>query len=361
MRAGIVSYRISVYAFPRDRVIGDCQVSIDTNVVTALTLADEGGATGLGFGLTLFGPPPTSTEVARYFEDALWPSLKGQTAGGLIHRLSRPRGGNVRAVLHDLGIAVDNALWDLAAKQAGLPLHRLLGATTRQPEAYASGLEFHMDDALVREFYANARKDGYSGYKVKLGHPDRNWDLARLALVRDVVGDGAKIMIDANEAWTPAETIGRVRLLESAGHKLYWVEDPVLRSDQAGLRHLRAELGDVLVNSGEYLPTGQRLALLEANAVDVLQLAGGLSDGLRLAWAAGERGVPVALGNTNMNIGAHLAAALPECLFVEDSRLNTTDLLAEPLKVRDGRFVLPDVPGHGLLLSPDASRYEVTG
>lgn len=62
-----------------------------------------------------------------------------------------------------------------------------------------------------------------------------------------------------------------------------------------------------------------------------------------------------AVGNSTMNICAHIAAALPEVDLVEDSRLNTTAILAAPVPVSEGCFVLPEVPGHGLSLAPDAA------
>ena len=354
MASGLADFRFSVFAFPRDRRIGDCQVAIDTNWVGALELIDGDGLVGTGFCLSLSGPLPDASQLADYFSAGIWSELDGTPPETLVHRLTRPRGGNVRMLLHDLDTALDQALWDLAAKRARLPLYRYLGGMVGRVKAYASGLEFHLDDADVRSFYASARSVGYRAYKAKVGHPDVEWDIARLDLVRDTIGPDADLMIDANEAWTVAETRRRVRAYEAAGHRLYWVEDPILRSDFVGLAALRGTLGDARINAGEYLAADAKVAMIAADAADVVQLNSRIGDGLRMAWTAGLRGVPVALGNTNMNIGAHLAAALPEAGLAEDSRMNTTDILVEPLRVVDGCFVLPDVPGHGLALAADA-------
>jgi L-alanine-DL-glutamate epimerase-like enolase superfamily enzyme len=356
---GLTAFRLHVFAFPRDRRIGDCQVSIDTNWVGALELTDDTGLVGTGFFLSLTGALPAEPIMAEYFRQNMWPLLQNMMPETLIHRVSRPRGGNVRVLLHDLDTAIDQALWDLAAKRAKLPLYRFLGGTVGRVKAYASGLEFHLEDEIVRQFYTDARKDGYASYKVKVGHPDIAWDIARIGLVRDIVGPDADLMIDANEAWTVSETRRRVRSYAAAGHALYWVEDPILRSDFAGLSALRGTLGDAKINAGEYLAADAKAALIAADAADVVQLGSRIGDGLRIAWTAGLKGVPVALGNTHMNIGAHLAAALPEADMAEDSRMNTTDILVEPLHVVNGHFILPDRPGHGLSLAPDATeRFE---
>src|SRR6266542_4418640 len=100
----VAEFRITRFQFARDRVIGDSQVR----------------------------------------------GLDGQPPAGLIHRVSRPRGGNQRGFTLPFHEALQQALWDLAAKEANLPLWRYLGGSRDRVEAYASGLDFHLsDDAFV--------------------------------------------------------------------------------------------------------------------------------------------------------------------------------------------------------------------
>ncbi len=106
------------------------------------------------------------------------------------------------------------ALWDLAAKQVGLPLHRLLGSRRDRVRAYASGLDFHLDDDEFTEFFGHADSIGYSAFKIKVGHPDFERDLHRLDLLTKTVRPGALVMIDANEAWGAKEAL--VKLTRSA-------------------------------------------------------------------------------------------------------------------------------------------------
>ena len=104
-------------------MIGDSQVRVDDVNVAALELIDDSGNRGLGFIQALFEPLPAVEEIVRVFTAEVWPSLEGQHPLGLVHRVSRPRGGNQRAYSLPFHEAIQVALWDLAAKQLGLPLH----------------------------------------------------------------------------------------------------------------------------------------------------------------------------------------------------------------------------------------------
>lgn len=350
-------FKITRFEFPRDRHIGDSQVSVpDVNWVGTVELFDAAGASGLGFFCTLFEPLPPASFLTDYFQRVLWPGLAGQVPEALLNRVTRPRGGNIRAAQWDLAEAVELALWDLAAKRVQLPLFRLLGGTRARQKAYASGLCFHFSDQQLHDFYAAARRDGYGAYKIKVGHPELSWDLRRLQVIVETVGPEARLMVDANEAWSESEAVRRLRAYAEAGFDIHWVEDPLLRFDFAGLRELRQHLGAVKVNAGEYLSADDRLALLAARAVDIMNINGQIGDGLRVGRACAAAGIPVSIGNTLMNVGAHLAAALPEVDMVEDSRLNWNAILERPYPIEQGEYVLPETPGHGLSVAAAAIR-----
>lgn len=342
------------FEFPRRRPIGDSQIRVpDVNWVGAIELG-AGSDIGLGFFTALLEPLPPAAQLRAHFENALWPGLLAALPEALLHRVSHPRGGQVRASLHGLEDAAEDALWDLAAKRAGAPLYRYLGGRSPRVEAYASGLCYHLPDTQAHAFYAAARAAGYRAAKLKLGHPDPAWDLARARLVADAMGPGARLMIDANEAWAPKEARARLTMLAGAGIAVHWAEDPLPRRDFAGLRDLRADAGPVLVNSGEYLGEDGRAALIEAQAVDIVSINGSIGGALRTARLCVAKNRPMTIGNSMMNIGAHVAAALPDLDMAEDSQLDWNDLVETPIPVVDGAFILPDRPGHGLALCPDA-------
>lgn len=352
----LTQFRITRFQFARDRVIGDSQVRADDANVAALELIADSGAVGLGFIQTLFFPLPDLDEIERVFRSEVWPALEGQAPAGLVHKIGRPRGGKQRAYTLPFHEALQVALWDLAAKEVNLPLHRLLGSSRDRVKAYASGLDFHLSDDAFVEFFTHADAIGYRAFKIKVGHPDFEWDLNRLRLLTKAVRPGAQLMIDANEAWGAKEAAVKLEAIRRAGYGLLWVEDPILRNDFEGLRLLRDSIGWTMINSGEYLDASGKRQLLQAGGTDILNVHGQVTDVMRIGWLAAEMGVPVSLGNTFLEVGVHMAAALPEVEWLEYSFQNFDHLVEQPIEIRDGWAYAPDRPGHGLVLSETARR-----
>jgi L-alanine-DL-glutamate epimerase-like enolase superfamily enzyme len=352
----VAEFRITRFQFARDRVIGDSQVRIEDVHVAALELIADTGEIGLGFIHTLFFPLPAQAEIERVFRTEAWPGIEGQHPAGLVHRVSRPRGGNRRAFSLPFHEALQLALWDLAAKEVGLPLHKLHGSRRDRVEAYASGLDYHLSDDDFAAFFAHADAIGYRAFKIKVGNPDFAWDLNRLRLLRKTVRKDALVMIDANEAWGAKEALAKLDVIRLEGHDLLWVEDPILRDDFAGLKMLKDAASWTMINSGEYLDAHNKRLLMEADATDILNVHGQVTDVMRIGWLAADRGIPVSLGNTFLEVGVHMACALPEVQWMEYSFQNYDFLAEQPVDIRDGWAFAPDRPGHGLVLSDTARR-----
>jgi L-alanine-DL-glutamate epimerase-like enolase superfamily enzyme len=349
-------FRITRFQFRRDRTVGDSQVRLNELNVAALELIDERGTSGLGFAQSLFVPLPDQSEMERVFAAEAWHALLGEIPLALVHAVPGCRGGNRRPLPLGFGEAVQTALWDLAAKQADLPLFRLLGARRDRVKAYASGLDFHLDDDAFCALFGHADAIGYRAFKIKVGHPELERDLHRLDLLRGTVRKDAIVMIDANEAWSAKEASMKIEAMRSAGHAFLWVEDPIPRDDFDGLRMLRRALPGTQINSGEYLDLDGKLALLRAGATDILNVHGQITDVMRLGWLAGLHGIPLSQGNTLLEVGVHTAAALPGVGWLEYSFQNLDHLVEEPVEIVGGIAVAPDRPGHGLALSERARK-----
>jgi len=352
----IVDFRITRFQFRRDRVIGDSQVRADEVHLATLELIGERGAIGLGFVQSLFHPLASEAELTRVFREEVWPGLENQPAGAVANRVNRPRGGNIRRLSVPFEEALQQAVWDLFAKSVGMPLWRLLGGKRDHVRGYASGLDFHLSDEAFSALFEKARSQGFTAFKIKVGHPDLDRDIHRLDLLRQAVGAGAVVMIDANEAWSPKQTIANLEAMRRAGHDIFWVEDPILRHDFEGLMLLRQCAGTTLINSGEYLDVSGKRQLLQAGGADLLNVHGHVTDVMRIGWLAAEFGVPVTMGNSFLEIGVNMAAALPEVGWVEYSYQNFDHLVEAPFAIRDGCIWASHAPGHGLVLSEDARR-----
>lgn len=212
-----------------------------------------------------------------------------------------------------------------------------------------------MTDAEFTAFFTRAAACGFDTFKIKLGHPDPARDLHRLDLLRQTVGAKAGVMIDANEAWSAKEAAARLSLFHRAGHDLIWAEDPILRHDFDGLRALSTAAPWTQINSGEYLDVAGRARLLMARATDVINVHGRITEVMHTGWLAAEIGIPVALGNTTLELGVHPACALPEVEWLEYSFQNYDQLVDQPITIRDGYAHVSDRPGLGFALS-DAAR-----
>ncbi|ODT22474.1 MAG: mandelate racemase [Kaistia sp. SCN 65-12] len=352
----IVDFRIVRFQFARDRVIGDSQVRIAHAHVATIELIADNGMVGLGFAASLFNPLPSQAEIERLFRAEIWPGLEGQSPAALAHKLTRPRGGNIRGASLPFAEGLDQALWDLAAKQLDMPLWKLLGGTKTRVKAYASGLDYHLSDDDFCALFDHAASIGYKAFKIKVGHPDIERDLHRLELLVKTVGKPEAIMIDANEGWSPQQTVRNMNKIKDAGFDILWIEDPCLRYDFEGLKMIRQGCPFTLVNSGEYFDAHGKRQLIEARGTDMINVHGWVSQVMRIGWLAAEHGIPVSLGNSFLEIGVNMAIALPEVEWLEYSFQNFDHLIETPFEIRDGWIYAHDRPGHGLVLSETARR-----
>jgi L-alanine-DL-glutamate epimerase-like enolase superfamily enzyme len=252
--------------------------------------------------------------------------------------------------------AIDIALWDLKAKVAEEPLWRTLGALDRFVPGYASGLDIALDDDELARLYAEFADHGFSSGKLKGGR-DLGHDLRRLEIVRDVLGRNSAspaLMFDANEAWNRAQAVRYVSALERAVD-LTWVEEPVRRWDAAGLADVRRGIRAAVATGENLTGLEQYRPLLDADAVDVVQVGNvwGITHFLRVAAVAHSRDLPVSPVAYHTNPVAHAAAAAPNHLAFEVQSLTAPIGLRVDQEYADGGIVLGDEPGIGVRVDED--------
>jgi L-alanine-DL-glutamate epimerase-like enolase superfamily enzyme len=256
--------------------------------------------------------------------------------------------------------AIDVALWDLKAKRAGLPLAKLLGAHRDSVRCYnTSGGFLHESVEQVLDNATRTLESGVGGIKIKVGQPDAAEDLRRVRAVREHIGDGTPLMVDANQQWDRPTAMRVGRALEEFG--LVWIEEPLDAYDAEGHAALARSL-DTAVASGEMLTSvAEHCELLRHDAVDVLQpdapRIGGITQFLKLAALAEHRNLQLA-PHFAMEIHLHLAAAYPHEPWVEHFDW-LHPLFEERLEISGGRMHLSDRPGLGVTLTEQARAWTV--
>ena len=251
--------------------------------------------------------------------------------------------------------AFDVALYDLKARRAGLPLAKLLGAWRDSVACYnTSGGFLHtpLDQLLVNA--AASVERGIGGIKLKVGQPDRTLDLKRVAAVRQHLGDGVALMVDANQQWDRPTAQRMCRAFEDLG--LVWIEEPLDAYDHEGHAALAAAL-DTPIATGEMLTSAAEHGdLIRHRAADWLMpdapRVGGITPFLKIAAMAEQAGVMLA-PHFAMELHVHLAAAYPSEPWVEHFDW-LEPLFNERLEIHAGRMLVPTRPGLGLSLSEQA-------
>lgn len=147
---------------------------------------------------------------------ALFASLSQQTA--VLTLQSGDHGPMAQAIA-----AIDIAVWDMCARKAGQPLWRYLGGSQDTVTSYASGINPTGSEELIRQKIA----EGYNAFKMKVGF-DSEQDYHSVSMLREIIGHDRRLMLDANQGWSPQDALASV--LRLAEFSPLWIEEP-LRAD----------------------------------------------------------------------------------------------------------------------------------
>jgi L-alanine-DL-glutamate epimerase-like enolase superfamily enzyme len=273
----------------------------------------------------------------------------------------------------DMGV-VDCALWDLAGRMAGLPVHKLLGGCRDKVKAYASSFD-HLGgpDAYAKHVRA-CQKQGFKAYKV---HAYVSWDphanrpaplqpgfpkedVVVCRAVREAAGDDMVLLLDPFASYTLEEALWVGRELEKL--HFYWLEHPMMETRIEPYRRLTREL-DINILSPEHVPGGifTRVEWILQGASDMLRIDynyGGLTACYKLAIACQAHGIKCELHGGGW---AHLQVlgATPEstCEYYERGLMHPDVDYDKPrpyLKATcdptdgKGNVIIPTGPGLGM-------------
>jgi L-alanine-DL-glutamate epimerase-like enolase superfamily enzyme len=268
--------------------------------------------------------------------------------------------------IHDLGgggvstmalAALDIACWDLVAKQARQPLTAVLGGQCRERIlAYASGINLNKSLEALIDQVRGWKAAGFKAFKVKVGKPEIEEDVERLAKVREEAGR-LPLMVDANQGWDFAKAVRAINAYAPFG--ITWVEEPLLCDDIDGHARLRG-LVACPIAIGENVYTLQQFnQYLARGACDFVQAdivrVGGITPYLDVAALARAWNVPLA-PHFMMELTGQVLCCLPNAYILENidgGSLSDLKALAEPIRIVDGYYTPQARLGHGIVFDRD--------
>jgi galactonate dehydratase len=269
--------------------------------------------------------------------------------------------------------AVEMALWDVSARELGVPVYRLLGGKCNdRVKAYANA--WFVGAATAEDFAEKAKATVARGFKalkwdpfgkayLTLSAAELNRAMAIVGAVRDAAGSDVDLLIEGHGRFDvpTACTVAR----ELAPFKPLFFEEPVPPDNLDALADVRRR-SPVNIAAGERLyHRTQFVELFEKRAADVVQPdlshAGGLAECKKIAAMAEAYRLPVAPHNPSGPVAnaatLQLAACTPNFYMLEtmvDDVPWRSQLTTESLVFKDGWFEIPDRPGLGLELIEEA-------
>ena len=184
---------------------------------------------------------------------------------------------------------------------------------------------------------------------MKVGRKLLAEDVERVAAMREHLGDGFPLMVDANMKWSVDQAIRAARAFQL--YDLGWLEEPTIPDDPAGHARIVRE-GGVPIAAGENLRTLWEFKLYIAGGgvtfpePDVTN-CGGVTPFVKIAHLAEAFNLPVTSHGAH-DVTVHLLAACPNRSYLEAHGFGLERYIAEPLVIREGKAIAPDRPGHGI-------------
>ena len=295
--------------------------------------------------------------------DALSPEGLYEKLFGLTFSRKAAENSWGREALIRISSAVDIACWDIVGKMANLPLYRLFGGYRNKVPCYVTCAYYRdgKDNAELRDEIQMLVEQGHKGFKGKVGGVSLNEDIARMEIVREIIGPDKDLMIDVNRAWDLKTAIEGARLLEPL--QPVWLEEPVRWTDDRRELKLLSQQTNIPLSGGESEVTSYGCrAMIEEQAIQILQfdctMFGGFTEGRKLAALCELNHVDVA-PHHDCFIHAPLVAGTPAGRIVESFTDPERDplqaeLYENPPHIDNGWLTLNEAPGLGLTLSESA-------
>ncbi|MBS3651268.1 mandelate racemase/muconate lactonizing enzyme family protein [Pseudaminobacter sp. 19-2017] len=279
----------------------------------------------------------------------------------LIDRIFRQEylghGANIMRAANQMFSGIDMAMWDLQAKLAGLPVHRLLGGAHRKAVGYFYFLQGETAEELARDAAAGAAQ-GERVFYLKVGRGEK-LDLEITAAVRREIGD-ARLRLDANEGWSVHDAINMCRKLEK--FDIEFIEQPTVSWSIPAMAHVREKVGIPIVADQAAFTLYDVYEICRQRAADMICIGpreiGGIQPMMKVAAVAEAAGLKICIHSsftTGITTCAehHIALAIPN---LDDGnqimwQLVQKDIVSSPnLAPKEGWLEAFQGPGLGFQL-----------
>ncbi len=342
--------------------------SLAENTATAnivLALRDDSGRVGYGEGV------PRSYVTGEEVEGSL-AALRGRLGPLLLNQeiepeqalgwLERTAGAPALDDCPAAACALETALLDLAGRHLGLPVSALLSGQPPAPVTYSAVVPL-LPPKLLPAILGQVKALGLEQVKVKVG---KSGGRGLVEQVRAALGPQARLRVDANGAWSPAEAVEQINQLAALGVEA--VEQPMAAGDPQGLARIKAAVEPMLIADESLCTRADAEALVAADAVGCFNLrlskCGGPARTLKLMDLAAQAGLKCMLGcqvgelGILSSLGRHFASVHPSLAYLEGSLTRfflDRDLIDQDLTFGPrGRGPVLDGPGLGVKVLPEA-------
>ena len=318
--------------------------------VVVITVRTDAGIDGHSMGWGIRGGVRLAEEIAAVIR----PELIGEDPvrrEHLYHKIMRADrwGGHLPITAHG---PVDVALWDITAKQAGLPLYQLAGGYRDKIMAYATGPKYPTPEEYVAEGL-RAAAQGFKAYKL---HPygDAALDVECCRQVREVLGPDFILMSDPVGAYDFEDAMRVGRALEKLDY--FWYEEPLYDYDIHNYVRLTQAL-DIPIAGVEWASGGHHLAAeyITRGAVDIVRSdvswKGGFTGYLKTAHLCEAFGlnceIHLAVHSLLNLANLHAACGVRNCRFLELT-VDIDNFAIAPMTLdAEGYVHCPQEPGLG--------------
>jgi L-alanine-DL-glutamate epimerase-like enolase superfamily enzyme len=243
--------------------------------------------------------------------------------------------------------AANLAMWDAWGKTLGQPVWRLFGVCHDKVSLYGSGgWASYSIEELLAEVTAYAKR-GFRAVKIKVGSPELDRDIERLARVREAVGQNVNVMMDANQGMT----VGRALQLANSARDLgiTWFEEPLPHTDFDGYAQLRRQAGISLAMGEREFDMVPLRELIRREAIDLWQpdilRLGGVEQWRESAALAMAHHIPV-LPHFYKEYDVPLLMTVPNA-FGAESFDWIDPLITHPIRMENGFAFPTNRPGWG--------------